>query len=92
MYVDNTSNLDFDSDLEVLMTRVSMELRKMSLWFHCNKIPLNKNKTKFNVPPLPPPLFLNRVKHTLTPKAHKLFPLSSALLHQHIQLHLINKH
>ncbi len=41
--------------------------------------------------------FINRVKHTLTIKGtqsiiHKLLPLTSALLHQHIYLHLPDKH
>ena len=36
LYADDTTGLDSDSDLQSLMTRVSMELRKMAIWFQSN--------------------------------------------------------
>jgi hypothetical protein len=54
LYADDTTGLDSDSDLQSLMTRVSMELRKMAIWFQSNRMALNISKTKyiiFHVPP-----------------------------------------
>jgi hypothetical protein len=54
LYADDTTGLDSDSDLQTLMTRVSMELRKMAIWFQSNRMALNISKTKyiiFHVPP-----------------------------------------
>jgi methylaspartate ammonia-lyase len=36
LYADDTTGLDSDTDLQTLMTRVSMELRKMAIWFQSN--------------------------------------------------------
>ncbi len=38
LYADDTTGLDSDSDLGILMTRVSVELKKLSVWFQCNKM------------------------------------------------------
>jgi hypothetical protein len=54
LYADDTTGLDSDSDLQTLMTRVSMELRKMAIWFQSNRMAINISKTKyiiFHVPP-----------------------------------------
>jgi hypothetical protein len=47
LYADDTTGLDSDSDLQALMARVSMELRKMAIWFQSNRMALNINKTKY---------------------------------------------
>ncbi len=54
LYADDTTGLDSDSDLGILMTRVSVELKKMSVWFQCNKMALNINKTNTSYSTYPP--------------------------------------
>jgi hypothetical protein len=47
LYADDTTGLYSDSDLPTLLTRVSMELSKLSNWFRCNRMALNISKTKY---------------------------------------------
>jgi hypothetical protein len=54
LYVGDTTGLDSDSDLHALMTRVSMELRKMAIWFQSNRMALNISKTKYIIFYVPP--------------------------------------
>jgi len=62
LYADDTTGLDSDSDLGILMTRVSVELKKMSVWFQCNKMALNINKTKYIVFHVPSKKVDNSIK------------------------------
>ena len=62
LYADDTTGLDSDSDLGMLMTRVSVELKKLSVWFQCNKIALNINKTKYIVFHVPSKKVDNNIK------------------------------
>jgi hypothetical protein len=49
LYADDTTGLDSDSDLQTLLTRVSMELNKLANWFRSNRMALNVSKTKYMI-------------------------------------------
>lgn len=47
LFADDTTGLDSDTNLQTLITRVSMEINKMANWFQSNKMALNISKTKY---------------------------------------------
>jgi len=47
MFADDTACADADSDLNSLISRANMELKKIALWFRANKMVVNISKTKY---------------------------------------------
>jgi hypothetical protein len=47
LYADDTSALDSDTDLSVLLQRINGELKKLANWFKSNRMQLNVTKTKY---------------------------------------------
>jgi hypothetical protein len=47
MFADDTACADSDSDLNSLISRANMELKKIALWFRANKMAVNISKTKY---------------------------------------------
>ena len=74
LYADDATGLDSDSDLGILMTRVSVELKKMSMWFQCNKMALNINKTKYIVFHVPSKKVDNSIKLMLDTNTDNSLP------------------
>ena len=49
LFADDTTVLDQDDDLAVLINRCNTEMQKIALWFRANKLVVNANKTKFMI-------------------------------------------
>jgi hypothetical protein len=61
------------------MTRVSVELKKMSVWFQCNKMALNINKTKYIVFHVPSKKVDNSIKLMLDTNTDNSHPVPSLI-------------
>ena len=49
LFADDTVVLDSDTDLNLLITRVNLELQKIANWFQANRMAVNVSKTKYIV-------------------------------------------
>ena len=49
MFADDTFSLKSDNDINRLIGLVNVEINKMAVWFHPNKLAVNKNKTKYMI-------------------------------------------
>ena len=47
LYADDTSLVFSSTDLNALINTVNLELSKVALWFNCNHLTLNLNKTNY---------------------------------------------
>lgn len=47
MFADDTAGADADTDLNTLIDRANIELKKLATWFRANKMAVNIGKTKF---------------------------------------------
>jgi len=47
MFADDTFSAKSGSNLDLLVQHVNTEINKMAIWFHANKLAVNKSKTKY---------------------------------------------
>ena len=89
LYADDTTALDSDDDLDVLINRINLELKKLANWFRSNKMQLNVNKTKYIIFHVPSKKINTNLKLVIDENSEDL-PFNQSLVTPIERIH--NKH